>query len=237
MNIFDIGIILLLLMFIIVGFKNGVVKELASLIGIIIVFYISFLLKGYIGNFLCLVFPFFNFYGPIEGMTSLNILLYQAIAFILVFSLLLGVYAFILKISKFLQKIVNMTIVLWLPSKMLGGVIGFISGLIFLYVILVLLMIPIGNHPIYSESKLVDKIVYHMPVLSQTTSKFNKAIQDIAVLKNRVVNKAISINETNLDAIDIMLESNITNKSTIEKLIKLHRLDNIRNIDSILNKY
>lgn len=237
MNIFDIGIILILLMFIIVGFKNGVIKELASLIGIIIVFYISFLLKGYIGNFLCLVFPFFNFYGPIEGMTSLNILLYQAIAFILVFGLLLGVYAFILKISKFLQKIVNMTIVLWIPSKILGGVIGFISGLIFLYVILVLLIIPIGDQPIYSESKLVDKIVYHMPVISQTTSKFNKAIKDISVLKNRVVNKEISINETNLEAIDIMLESNITNKNTIEKLIKLHRLDNIRNIDRVLNKY
>ena len=97
LNIFDVGIILLLILFIILGIKKGVIKELVSLVGIIIVFILSWSLKGIIGNFLCIILPFFKFTGIIEGMSSLNILLYQAIAFIIVFSLLMGLYGLSLR--------------------------------------------------------------------------------------------------------------------------------------------
>ena len=50
MNIFDIGIILVLIMFLIVGIKRGVIKEAVSLVAIILVFVLSFSLKGIIGN-------------------------------------------------------------------------------------------------------------------------------------------------------------------------------------------
>ena len=53
MNIMDIGIILLLIMFIIVGIKRGVIKEAVALIAIILVFVLSFSLKGIVGNLLC----------------------------------------------------------------------------------------------------------------------------------------------------------------------------------------
>ena len=78
-----------------------------------------------------------------------------------------------------------MTIILWLPSKILGAIIGLISGLVFLYVILVLLLIPIGNQSLYKDSLLVNKVVYHMPVLSSSTYKFNNAIKEIATLKEK----------------------------------------------------
>ena len=50
LNIFDVGIILLLIMFLIVGFKNGVIREAFALIGIIAVFILSFVFKGLLGN-------------------------------------------------------------------------------------------------------------------------------------------------------------------------------------------
>ena len=40
MNIFDIGILLLLIMFAIIGWKQGVIREGVSLVGIVIVFFI-----------------------------------------------------------------------------------------------------------------------------------------------------------------------------------------------------
>ena len=85
LNIFDIGIILLCFMFFIVGFKNGVIKEVFSLVGTVVVFAISFIFKGMIGNIMCLAFPFFEFSGSLEGITSFNILLYQIIAFMAIF--------------------------------------------------------------------------------------------------------------------------------------------------------
>ena len=116
LNIFDVGIILVLIMFVIVGFKRGVIKECVSLVGIIIIFVLSFALKGVVGNFLCQYLPFFSFKGSIEGLVVINILFYQIIAFLIVFCLLLSVYSIVLFISKVIQKVVNLTIILIIPS-------------------------------------------------------------------------------------------------------------------------
>ena len=150
MNVLDIGIILILIMGFIIGFKTGVMRELVSFIGIIIVFIISFELKGLIGNILCKYLPFFKFSGGIAGLQVINILIYQTIAFLLIFSILLGVYAIALKLSKVLQKIINMTIVLWLPSKLLGGIVSFIRGYIVIMVILIILVVPFHSYPFLS---------------------------------------------------------------------------------------
>ena len=80
LNIFDVGIILLLIMFLIVGFKNGVIRETFALIGIIAVFIFSFVFKGLLGNLMCIILPFFKLSGVIEGFSVINILIYQIIA-------------------------------------------------------------------------------------------------------------------------------------------------------------
>ena len=78
MNILDIVIVLILIMSAIIGFKRGAIKEIVSLVGIIIVFIVAFAFKGVLGNVLCKWLPFFNFAGNLEGVTVLNILLYRA---------------------------------------------------------------------------------------------------------------------------------------------------------------
>ena len=192
LNIFDIGIILVLISFIVVGFKKGVIKELVSLIGIIIVFVLSWNLKGYIGDFLCLNLPFVEFKGAISNISSLNIMMYQIIAFIVVFSLLLGIYSISLKISRIVQKFVNMTLVLWIPSKILGAVVSFIKGYLILFIIFVFLMIPLGNYSIFKESTLIDIILNKTPIVSKHTSSFTKPISEIIDLSKSVNNEKIS---------------------------------------------
>ena len=61
MNVLDIGIVLILLVFAIVGFKQGVIRELFGLIGIILIFYLAFFLSGMAGDILCLTLPFIDF--------------------------------------------------------------------------------------------------------------------------------------------------------------------------------
>lgn len=237
MNILDIGIVLLLIMFFITGFKRGVIKELASLIGIVLVFIISYQLKGYIGNILCYIFPFFKFSGSIEGLSILNIIMYQAIAFLIIFSLLLSLYEIILKLSKALQKIVNMTIILIIPSKILGGLISMLKGYILLFVIFIVLLVPLRNQNIFYESKMINHMLYKSPILSKYTNKEMNAITEIYDLGEKVTKKQISTNAANKKGLDIILKYNITDKKTIENLIKIHKLDNINNVDEILNNY
>lgn len=234
LNIFDVGIILLLILFIILGIKKGVIKELVSLVGIIIVFILSWSLKGIIGNFLCIILPFFKFTGIIEGMSSLNILLYQAIAFIIVFSLLMGLYGLSLKLSRVIQKIVNMTIILWLPSKLLGGVVSFIKGYLVLFIVFVFLMIPLGKFSVFNESKTINYMLYETPVLSKYTNSFTEPIVNIFDLAEDVSKNKTSINDANVKAIGIILKYNICDEKTINKLIELNKLDNINGIEKIL---
>ncbi len=237
LNVFDIGIILLLVMFIIVGFKNGAIRELFALVGIIVVFVLSYSLKGILGNILCIILPFFKITGVVEGLSVMNILLYQAIAFMIVFAILLTLYEILLKVSKFIQKIVNLTIILILPSKILGGIIAFVKGWIVLFAVFLCLMIPLKNTELFTSSTMVNKIIYNTPVLSSHSSNFINSVEEIYNLEKQLSNKEISKNEANLKTLDLMLKHKIVDKSTVEQLVKLHKLDDVSNIESVLNKY
>ena len=232
-NIFDIGIVLVLIMFIIVGLKRGVIKEAVSLLALVLVFIISYSLKGIVGNILCVLLPFLK----LDGFVTLNIFVYQLIAFIIVFMIALGVYEISIKISKFLQKIVNLTIVLWLPSKILGGVVSFLKGYIVLFIIFVFLMIPFGNVSLFKDSKCINFMLYNTPVLSGYTKNFVQPVKEVIVLSSKVSQKTITVNDANLEALDIMLKYKVVDKKTIESLREVHKLDDVQDIDSVLNNY
>ena len=232
-NIFDIGIILLFIMFLIMGVKRGVIKEAVSLIAIILVFILSYSLKGIVGNIFCMLLPFFKW----DGFVTFNIFFYQVLGFILVFAIMLLIYEASLKISKFLQKIVNATIILWLPSKILGGVVSFIKGYLVLFIIFLLLVIPLNNVDMFKDSKCVNFILYKTPVISNYTKDFVKPISEVAELSDKATNGTITVNEANLKALDIMLKYKVVDKKTIESLIEVNKLDDVKDIDSILKKY
>lgn len=237
LNIFDLGIILLLIMFLIVGFKNGVIREAFALIGIIAVFILSFVFKGLLGNLMCIILPFFKLSGIIEGFSVINILIYQIIAFMLVFAILLTIYEIFLKISKFIQKLVNLTIILILPSKLLGAVVSLIKGVIVLFAVFIVLMIPLKNSELFTGSTMVNQILYKTPILSQSSNNYINTVEEIYNLAEKVSNKKISTNAANLELLDMMLKHKIVNKSTVESLVKLHKLDDVNNIETVLQKY
>lgn len=234
LNIFDVGIILLLIMFLIVGFKNGVIREAFALIGIIAVFILSFVFKGLLGNLMCIILPFFKLSGVIEGFSVINILIYQIIAFMLVFAILLTIYEIFLKISKFIQKLVNLTIILILPSKLLGAVVSLIKGVIVLFAVFIVLMIPLKNSELFTGSTMVNQILYKTPILSQSSNNYINTVEEIYNLAEKVSNKKISTNAANLELLDMMLKHKIVNKSTVESLVKLHKLDDVNNIETVL---
>ena len=237
LNIFAVGIIVLLIMFLIVGFKNGVIREAFALIGIIAVFILSFVFKGLLGYLMCIILPFFKLSGVIEGFSVINILIYQIIAFMLVFAILLTIYEIFLKISKFIQKLVHLTIILILPSKLLGAVVSLIKGVIVLFAVFIVLMIPLKNSELFTGSTMVNQILYKTPILSQSSNNYINTVEEIYNLAEKVSNKKISTNAANLELLDMMLKHKIVNKSTVESLVKLHKLDDVNNIETVLQKY
>lgn len=237
LNVFDIGIILMLIMFFIIGIKRGVIKEIVSLVAILVVFILSFSLKGIVGNILCVIFPFLDFWGPFQGLVTLNIFFYQLIAFIIVFTISLFVYEIALKISNFLQKVVNWTVILVIPSKILGGVVSLIKGYVILFAIFLLLAIPLGHYSIFKDSKMISYMLKDTPLLAPYVKNFITPINEVIDLSEKVSKESISINDANLETLDIMLKYDVVDKKTINSLIEVEKLDSIEGIDSILNKY
>ena len=117
MNIIDIIIILFLILGAYIGFKQGFTKSLVSFLGILFVAIIAYFLKNPVSEFLMSFCPFFNFGGIIKGVTVLNIAVYEIIAFILVFSILMIALKVLLLATGILETILKFTIILGIPSK------------------------------------------------------------------------------------------------------------------------
>lgn len=236
-NILDVAIILILIMSAIVGFKRGAIKEIVSLVGIIIVFIVAFSLKGVLGNVLCKWLPFFNFAGNLEGVTVLNILLYQLIAFLIIYSLLFSVYMIVMKISGIVQKIVHMTVILWLPSKLIGAVVAFITGYVMVFVVLLALLIPLKDTDMFKESKFANYVVYDTPILAGSAENISRSINEVYTLGEELSKGDISKNEANLETMDILLKYKIVSPETARQLIVLDKLDGISGLDSVIKRY
>ena len=179
MNIIDIVIIFGLLLGGVAGAKNGFFKQTVVLVGTILCFILSWYFKDFIANFLSYNLPFFNFAGSFEGLTSLNIVLYQLIAFMLLMCLFSAILAVLIKITGVFEKILKFTIILGIPSKILGFIVGVAEAYIILFTILFFVNQPAFNLEIVNESKLATPIVESSPVLSNVVGDMNDAIKGI----------------------------------------------------------
>ena len=239
MAVIDIVIILLLVMFGVVGLKQGIIKEAVQLIGMIVILVIAFLFKGELGNIFCKWLPFFNFNGsPVEGMTTLNILIYQVLGFVLIFTVLYAIYTIVLKLSGVFQKIVDWTIILLIPSKIGGLLIGLLEGYILLFVLLLIITgLPANYTSNFTNSSLVQTIVYKTPILSSASKDVTNSMKDIYVLVDEVTQKKITTNEANLKTVDIMLKYDLVTPKTVEQLVILDKLKGIKGIEQVIEKH
>lgn len=229
----DVIIILFILMGAVVGFKRGLTTELISTLGIIIIIVISFLLKNPVSQVLYNYLPFFKFGGLIKGVTVLNILVYEILAFILVLSVLTIIFKLVLTFTKIFEKVLKFTIVLGIPSKIAGALVGIIENYIWVFVVLYIITLPFFN--LNFDSKYKDKILGNTPLLSKYIDSSIKVVDEFADLKEKY-EVTTNAAEFNRETLDLFLKYNIVTVESVEELIKKDKLS-ISNVDEILNKY
>lgn len=233
MNIFSVIVILLIISSGVMGLKKGFLKESVVFIGTILVYIISFLLKDKIGLVLCKWFPFFSF----DGLQTLNILVYQLIAFIFIATILFSIATIIFKLTGIIQKLVDITIILTLPSKILGFIFGILEGYIVMFLILIILAIPLRNVELFKESTVVTKIMYNSPILSKTLGGVPKTIEDILDVTTEIQKTDYNKNKVALDIMKIELDHNIISKEDTLGLIERGKLDKVQGIKSFVKNY
>jgi len=233
LNIVDVIIILIILLGGLVGFKEGVIKKLTSIIGLVLVVILSFTLKNYLSVFFYENLPFFDLWGVFKGIQVLNIVFYEMLAFLIIASILTIVYRVILGLTGIIEKILKATIILSIPSKILGFFVGLIENYIWVYLFLFVFTLPVFNIKAIYESNIATNIITKTPILSKYTGKTLDIYNDLySIIDNRENKSNTEINE---EAMKLMLEYDIITPESARKLVDRNKV-NI-NDDSFINTY
>ena len=236
MSIIDILVILFILLVAVVGFKRGFTTSLVNFIGVILVVVIAYFLKDPVGEFLMSFCPFFNFGGIIKGVTVLNIALYQIIAFVLVFSILMIGLKVLLMATGVFETILKFTIVLGIPSKILGAIVGVIENYIIAFFVLYVLSMPnFMDVGFIKDSNFREPILKNTPVLSVVADSSLKVLDEFKGLSDKYVSTD-NTNEFNLETLDLFLKYKVVSVSTVKNLDESGKI-NIEGIESVIDKY
>ena len=236
MNYVDLVFLIIILMYGAIGFKRGFTREVVSCLGFTIVIWVSFFLKNPISAFFYQNFPFFPLSGYFKGLTTLNILIYEVFALLLVVSIGFVIFRLLLFGTKIFEKFLNMTIILGIPSKLLGMVVGFIEGIFWVFVIMYVLSLPVFKNDILKDSKLDKVITTSIPVLSKTVTGFKKVSNEITDLKDSYKDNKISADEFNYQSLDLMLKYGVIKPNSVKILKEKGKLK-FKGLDTLIETY
>ena len=235
MNIIDAIIFLIILMGAVVGFINGVIRQTVSLVGFLLVIILAFILKNPLSLWMYEHLPFFNFWGILKGVTVINILLYEVLAFLILVAIFSIILKIILMAAKIIEKILEFTVILGIPSKILGIFVGALEYYLFVFVLLYVVTLPIFDTKSIKESKFAVNILEKTPVLSSYTEDATKVLNDFVALKDKY-EKSSNSEEFNKDALKVLLDYKVVDVKSVDKLVERNKIK-INDIEEILKDY
>ena len=229
----DVLIIIFIALGAAIGFKNGMVKTGVSFVGVCIVAIISFIFKDKLMIMMYENLPFFNFFGLVRGLNAINILLYQMIAFLIIFIALTFILKVLIGISGILEWLLKQSIFLNVPSKILGTIIGAIQYYLYAFVILFVLSFPAFNIEPISNSKIATDMLNDTPIISEYTKDTAQTYKDIyIILKNK--KKKTNI-EVNTEVLVALLDNKLISIESAKQLVEQNKI--IITDESILDNY
>lgn len=222
MNVADFVIIILLAFGAVEGFKAGFIKKTTDFIGMFVIVILSFTLKNNLSTIMYENLPFFSFGGFIKGIDAINILLYEIIAFLIIFAALYFILRAVLVVTGLIEKILKATVILSIPSKILGIFVGILESYVYIFIVLVILTLPIFNIPFVRESRMVNFMLDETPILSSMSSEMIDIYDNVY---NIVINRKDKNNEEiNTEITKLMIDKNVLTKESARKLVDRNKL-------------
>lgn len=223
MNYVDIGMFVILILGMFIGWKRGVIKSLVKLVGIIVVAILAFTFKDALANWLIGFMPFYDFSGTFLGVKACNILLYQAMSFIVIFVILYCVLNIIVSVAGIIDKLLKASIIFALPDKILGAMVGFIEGLVFVFLILfVLSQIPLTQKYVM-ESKYGDRVLNRTPIVRTVLAKSTNVAEEFYQLSDKYQNSEDKT-QFNIEAVNTLIKYGIITKQQAQDLVNNGKL-------------
>ena len=130
-------------------------------------------------------------------------------------------------ITGLIEKILKATIILSIPSKILGIFVGIIQMYVFVFITLVFLSLPVFNISYVRESKIADFMLNKTPVLSTMSKDIVETYSEVYDITHEVDDK--SNEEINTEILKVLFDKEVITKESARKLVdrnKLHLSDN-----------
>ena len=236
MSIVDLLVVVFIIAGGIVGARDGFTKSLLKFCGLSIVIALSYLLKNPLSELYMSMFPFLPFGGVIKGLTVLNIALYELLAFASLCAVFTIVFKIVSRVTGIFERLLSLTILLGVPSKILGGILGMVKNYIIVFFVLYYLSMPnFYDLSVVKNSKLKDPILKNTPVLSTKTENIVKVIDEFTSLTEKY-NSLENPDEFNLETLDLFLKYGITTTETVRKISESGKIK-IKGLDELLSKY
>ena len=221
-NYIDLIILAFIVLGAIAGFKKGFFSQTVSFIGVIIIIAVAFTFKDDLAKVLFTYMPFFKFAGEFKNLTVLNVLLYEIVSFLILFIALGIVLKIILVATSILEYLIKFTVILGLPFKMLGAVVGAAQGLLWAFIIVMFLNQPTIAPKAIEESKLGTKMLTNLPFMAKQAD----GIVEIANITYELKGKygKTDTDAYNLEVLDAMLKYKIVSVDSVQMLLDRNKL-------------
>lgn len=229
MKISEIVIIIIILLGALIGFKKGAIKEIFELVGTISIIIIAYLLKGYLASLLIKILPFFNFKGYV-GLYSINFLIYDVISFIIIFVLLYCILNILINLAGFIDKLINLSVIFAIPSKIIGLVLGMVNALVFVFLLCYIAMQIPHTQKYIMESKVSTSILERTPIVNVVCSKGILVSEDVY---NKLLGYSFKEEDTqdmNLQIATSVAKYGLVDKTLIQEVINRGKL----NLDHVI---
>lgn len=233
MNIVDYIIIIILVLCALKGFKQGMLPSIINFIGTFLIFIIAFYLKQPISTLMYENLPFLNFAGIFKGVIAVNILFYEVIAYGITILILGIIFGIVKKISVVFDKILNATIVLTLPNKIIGAIVGALEGILFAFILLCIASMVNTTTKYVNDSKYSGIILNNLPIINNVTGDLTNSFNEVY---DTILHNENDTNKANLETIDILMKNKILSYESANKLVNDKKL-NIKDVDKVIEKY
>lgn len=231
-SVVDAIIVLAVLLGAVVGFKQGGIKRTVHLVGLVLVIVLSFILKDVLASWLYKYLPFFTFGSLLGELPIINVLFYQIISFTIVFIILNSILKILLMVTGVIEKVLKATIILSIPSKILGIFVGALEAYIYLYIVLFFFSLPVFDIDIINESKYKNVILNNTPIISSLSENTMNVYNGL----DEIINDGkVNSKDANDKALKLMLDNNIISIDNTKTLIEKNKIK-VSNIN-ILNDY
>lgn len=235
MNLVDIIVIVIIIFGGIVGFRRRFTSQFIHFCGFIVMLLAAFLFKNPVSAFLYKKLPFINLPGILSGVSVLNILIYEVLAFFVVFIGLYLIFLIILKVSHLIDNLFDENALFSVPSKLGGAFVGLIENYFVAFIVLYILSLPLFDLEIVRDSKLRVAILEKTPVLNlyvEGAVNVGREFWDVAEkYKDGKHSEAL-----NLEALDLLLKYKVTTVESVDVLVEQNKIQ-INNIESVLIRY